>query len=486
MIFQRIMLPFLFFSLFLLCPAHARQNLALFRPITASSVGNSHYAQEANDNSLTSRWQAAPVDSGWIMVDLGIRYTVDSVVILWQNAAALEYKIQVCDSALSTDDGWQTAAAITDGASGETRIIRCTPFTGRYIRMRGIKLSTIWGYSIFDFQVYGTSAACIAPHIAADPGDRTFTNGLPTSFFVDAHGSDMAYQWQGSATGSAWSDIANAALPCYAFKPVPADSGALFRCIATSSCGADTSNPASLSFSKKAKINLACKKAAKESSAEYGKFFGALAVDDDSSTRWGSDYKIGDPDSAWMYVDLGAVYTIDSVFLNWENSGGREYYVQTALAASDNDIGWTNVAHVTDGQGYEKRSITFAPAATRFVRTRCVQRVSGFGFSLYEMEVYNSKGTTPAISLYKHDNRIFIQQTSRAVFVSTASGCADPVGIAVFTAAGKQVYNRCISGKGIIDWDLRDAQYAPVCNGIYIMRISAGDELIQKKVAVFR
>jgi hypothetical protein len=352
--------------------------------------------------------------------------------------------------------------------------------------MRGIKLSTIWGYSIFDFQVYGTSPVCVAPLVAADPADRTFTNGLQTSFFLDAHGSDMAYLWQQSGSGSSWANIANATMPCYAFKPAPADSGALFRCIATSLCGADTSNPASLSFSKKAKINLACKKTAKESSAEYGKSFGSLAVDDDSSTRWGSDYHIGNPDSAWMYVDLGAVYTIDSVFLNWENSGGKEYYVQTALAASDNDIGWTSVAHITDGQGYEKRSITFTPAAARFVRIRCVQRVSGFGYSLYEMEVYNSSATTAAISFPGYKSGLCIRQTSRGISVSLPSGYAGPVVISVFNAAGIQVYHRCGNGRETVDWDLRDAHHARICNGIYVMKISTGRDLIRKKIAVFQ
>jgi len=105
---------------------------------------------------------------------------------------------------------------------------------------------------------------------------------------------------------------------------------------------------------QKGQINLACKKFAKCTSFEGTDMTAAAAVDDDSSTRWGGNYKT-DPnkDSAWIYVDLGAVFTIDSVFINWEHSGAKEYYVQAADVASDNDQGWTNVAHITDGNAWE-------------------------------------------------------------------------------------------------------------------------------------
>jgi len=110
----------------------------------------------------------------------------------------------------------------------------------------------------------------------------------------------------------------------------------------------------------------------------------AAAVDDDSSTRWGGNYKT-DPnkDSAWIYVDLGAVYTIDSVFINWEHSGAKEYYVQTADVASDNDQGWTNVAHIIDGMAWEKRPVKIAQTQARFVRVRCIKRISDFSYSIF-------------------------------------------------------------------------------------------------------
>ena len=47
-------------------------------------------------------------------------------------------------------------AEVTDGKGGETRELDCDEtVTGRYIRMYGTKRVTTYGYSIFDFEVYG-------------------------------------------------------------------------------------------------------------------------------------------------------------------------------------------------------------------------------------------------------------------------------------------------------------------------------------------
>jgi hypothetical protein len=72
------------------------------------------------------------------------------------------------------------------------------------------------------------------------------------------------------------------------------------------------------------------------------------------------------------------------------------------------------------------------------------------------------------------------------VSVSLPSGYAGPVVISVFNAAGIQVYHRCGNGRETVDWDLRDAHHARICNGIYVMKISTGRDLIRKKIAVFQ
>jgi len=70
------------------------------------------------------------------------------------------------------------------GRRAKKRSITFTPVLARYVRLQGYKRASIFGYSIWEFEVYGNAAACIPPVVATNPADRTFTAGLNTSFNV--------------------------------------------------------------------------------------------------------------------------------------------------------------------------------------------------------------------------------------------------------------------------------------------------------------
>jgi hypothetical protein len=481
--------------LFLIIPMHlavlARPNLALFRPVTSSSVGEDNPPGKAVNGVLTDRWESLTTDSEWICVDLGVAYTVDSVIVNWETAAGQDYAIQTTTTLPLTDGGWTTAAHITDGAQGEKRSITFAPVQARYVRLKGYKRASIFGYSIWEFEVYGTAAACVPPVVAAGPDDRTFTNGLRTAFYAYANGTDLLFQWQRSQSGQPpWTDIASATIACLSFKPVAADSGAAFRCIVSSPCGKDTSEGALLAFSKKGKLNLACKKPARCTSFEGTDMTAASAVDDDSSTRWGGNYKT-DPnkDSAWLYVDLGAVYTIDSVFIDWEHSGSKEYYVQTANAASDNDQGWSNVAHVTDGDAWEKRPIKFNPTQARFVRVRCLKRISDFSYSIFELEVYAPKSTEHLVDKKTNTEArgysMAIKQCKGFCIISTDRGRENNATLNVFSQQGRLV-RTLIGSSGLFLWDYGDASGKPVKNGVYVISVSSAKKTTGVKCILCR
>ena len=86
------------------------------------------------------------------MIDLGDFYTVDEFKVIWENAAAKEYKIQV-----SIDgENWKDVYNVTDGKSAEIKEGNFSPVSTKYIRLFGIsKTMEIYGFSIFDFQVMG-------------------------------------------------------------------------------------------------------------------------------------------------------------------------------------------------------------------------------------------------------------------------------------------------------------------------------------------
>jgi hypothetical protein len=95
-------------------------DLALHKTATASSVDDpSRGPENAVDGNLGTRWSSAYEDNQWIEVDLGSVVAFDQVEIVWEQAYALNYVIQV------SDDG----ATWTDVKSGQQR--RCVPRRGQ-------------------------------------------------------------------------------------------------------------------------------------------------------------------------------------------------------------------------------------------------------------------------------------------------------------------------------------------------------------------
>ncbi len=119
-------------------------------PATASSLENSgHPASYAVDGDTTTRWSSAYSDPQWLEVDLGATHAISQVTIDWQTAYATAFQIQT-----STDGTtWTTIYSTTTSSGG----IQTLPVTGsgRYIRMYGTHRATGYGYSIWEFQVFG-------------------------------------------------------------------------------------------------------------------------------------------------------------------------------------------------------------------------------------------------------------------------------------------------------------------------------------------
>jgi len=151
---------------------------------SSSSVqGTGQEASKAFDGDAVSRWSAQAQDSlGWIAVDLGRNYLIDSVALVWEAAYAKKYDIQISSDSLK----WTTA--VTEGATAAGR--RTTTLanhpSARYVRMKGAtRASPYYSYSIYEFEVYGRDDA---PVQTPQPGK--------TAFFMP-HQNESRYWWQG-------------------------------------------------------------------------------------------------------------------------------------------------------------------------------------------------------------------------------------------------------------------------------------------------
>lgn len=129
--------------------ADNRENLALNKPAFASSTTMGE-AGSVTDGNQGSRWASNSSDAEWIYVDLGREQEINGVKLNWEEAYGKAFKIQVSDDAKSWKDVYESG----DGHVGVQQIT-FDEVKGRYVRMYGLRRGSGWGYSLWDFEVYG-------------------------------------------------------------------------------------------------------------------------------------------------------------------------------------------------------------------------------------------------------------------------------------------------------------------------------------------
>ncbi len=260
-------------------------NLAINKPVmTSSSASLSLRPSNSVDGNTTTRWASAYSDEQWIQVDLGAIYNIERVVLKWDKAYGKGYELQVSGDGVN----WMAISSITTGDGGRDTLK--VSGVGRYVRMYGMRPGTKWGYSLWEFEVYGTPAE-----------------------------------------------------------------------------------------------NLALCTVATASSGESPDLTPNNAVDGFINTRWSSTFT----DPQWIQVDLGAIYNIGLVVLNWERAYGKTYQLQV----SDDAINWTTISSTAAGEG--DMDGLYVSANSRYVRMNGIERFyDTWGYSLWEIEIYG----TPAIT----------------------------------------------------------------------------------------
>lgn len=125
-------------------------NLALNRPVAASSSKTASLAVgNASDGDPATRWGSNYTDNEWIQVDLGSVHTVERVRLNWEAAYGKSYKLQVSQDGAAWSDVYSTVNG--DGGWDD---ITFPAAAGRYVRMLGQQRGTIYGYSLWEMEVY--------------------------------------------------------------------------------------------------------------------------------------------------------------------------------------------------------------------------------------------------------------------------------------------------------------------------------------------
>ncbi|WP_329790612.1 glycosyl hydrolase family 8 [Lentzea sp. DG1S-22] len=122
------------------------------KAVTASSVEAAGLeADKAVDGSTSTRWASVEGrDPEWIRVDLGSAHSVSRVRLHWETAHARAYQVQTSADGVVWTDVYSTGSG--DGGVDDLTVSG----TGRYVRVHGTARATEWGYSLWEFEVYGT------------------------------------------------------------------------------------------------------------------------------------------------------------------------------------------------------------------------------------------------------------------------------------------------------------------------------------------
>ena len=184
--------------------AAASTLLSQGEPATASSTENGSFpASNAVDGNTGTRWSSAFSDPQWLQVNLGSSASITQVVLQWEAAYATAFQIQ------TSNDGttWTTIYSSTTGTGG-TQTLNVTG-TGRYVRMYGTARATQYGYSLWEFQVYGslsggscgtTDAALNQPATASS----TENAGTPAADAVDGN---TGTRWSSAFSDPQWLQV---------------------------------------------------------------------------------------------------------------------------------------------------------------------------------------------------------------------------------------------------------------------------------------
>jgi hypothetical protein len=170
------------------------------KPATASSTENTSFpASAAVDGNTGTRWSSAVADPQWLQVDLGSSQTISQVTLNWETAYAKSFQIQTSTNGTT----WTNIYTTTAGTGGVQNLT--VTGTGRYVRMNGTVRGTTYGYSLWEFQVYGGTSTTTAPAACS-------TTNAAQGKTATASSTENATSFPASAavdgnTGTRWSSL---------------------------------------------------------------------------------------------------------------------------------------------------------------------------------------------------------------------------------------------------------------------------------------
>jgi len=372
-------------------------NLAADRPAWASTTRGGNLATLINDGDTSTRWESAEADSQYAVIDLGDCFAVNRVKILWEGAYAADYRIQV-----SLDgDSWATVSEVTGHSGAGWTQHSFSEVPARYVRLMCDRRGTAYGISIYEWEIYGNrrlSGDDTGSAPAITDFDVDVTNGGASLRAAATHPCgfvacrfDIIRKATGATVASAYAVGASGAT--LSAEVTGLYRGEEYEALLTASDIFSNRATRSIDFTGEYSIdgiNLALDKNTEASSFENGATAPHGAVDGNPSTRWGSLFNDGE----WIMVDLGMIYPVNRVEIEWNNPA---YATDYEILLSPDSGTFTCAARVSDCRG----GIVSTPVAVtqaRYVKVIGHKRATPYGVSIDELRVFGDDSLfSPAI-----------------------------------------------------------------------------------------
>ena len=111
-------------------------------------------------------------------------------------------------------------------------------------------------------------------------------------------------------------------------------------------------------------------------------------IDGNPSTRWSANWT----SPQWICFDLGSKQSFNQLNISWEAAYAKKYAIQI----SDDQKKWDTVFEKADGNGGED-IVAFETKKARFIRILCIERGTTYGYSIFEIHVFQNDGTSSAV-----------------------------------------------------------------------------------------
>ncbi|MBJ6142655.1 discoidin domain-containing protein [Hymenobacter sp. BT559] len=175
---------------FAIYPYDPNPNLAAGKTPT-TSANPKQAAANAFDGNGKTRWESDYTDQQYITVDLGSVQQIDRIRLTWESALGKDFTLDVSDDGTT----WTTAVTVTGNTSTSNEYANLGK-TGRYVRMNGIARGTVYGYSLYEFEVFAASNNASNIANAKSAVASTTQGTLNANYAID---NDRLTRWASTA-----------------------------------------------------------------------------------------------------------------------------------------------------------------------------------------------------------------------------------------------------------------------------------------------